>query len=119
MPLSMGNNPTSIFIRTDFPEPERPSTAIFSPLTTSRLMSFNTSRSPNDLYNPLIEMTTSLSAMLSCFSIVLKIPYPTCDLNYKYFFNKYEEHGENHSLVGSFPYSLCPVQSVISFVTSH
>ena len=47
--IGLFNEPDAIFINTDFPVPERPSTTTFSPLNTSKSIPFNTCKSPNDL----------------------------------------------------------------------
>ena len=41
----------------DFPVPDFPRTATFSPLNSVKSIPFSTSNSPNDLYKPLIEIT--------------------------------------------------------------
>src|SRR5660398_151076 len=101
-----------IFISTDLPVPDLPSTATFSPLKRLKSMPLRTSRSSNDLYNPVIEITDSCLSMVCCFSfsIVLKISEPVGYLNNYYFFHKYQKHRKNDCLIcclTNTPGSLC------------
>src|SRR5450759_288762 len=85
-------------------------------------MPFKTSRSSNDIYNPLIKITDSsllIVCWVFCLSIELKILYPIGYLNYNIFFNKYQEHRQHYCLVCCFSNTACSLRSIKSFVTSY
>src|SRR5438067_9674353 len=116
VPASGCSKPIMIFISTDLPLPDLPSTTKFSPLQMSTVTPSSTKLLPKVFFTSDKEMTI-LSAIFSI--VVLLISTNRIhDLYDDHFFQKNKEHRYYHGRIGGFAHPLCALSSIEARITA-